>query len=88
MLFFVVFVMINLIPWQATQLFKFSEDVLLPNERFVYGGRVRNDRLAMKSATHELKSVQALIDAGMSELFFPLMAGTLQSVGSVKGLLH
>jgi hypothetical protein len=74
-------------------LFKFAMDVeLAPGGPWIYGGASRNDRLAMKSAGHELKvwgvlsitrallttsqyqSAQALIDARISELHYPLMA--------------
>jgi hypothetical protein len=41
---------------EGTVLFKFAEDVELGNGHWVYGGSARNDRLAMKSAGHELKS--------------------------------
>jgi hypothetical protein len=58
----------------STQIFKFAEDVELPNGRFLYGGKVRNDRLAQKAAGHELKSTQALVDAAVPELFFPMMS--------------
>jgi ankyrin repeat protein len=58
----------------ATQVFKFAEDVQEANGTWIYGGSARDDRLGMKSASHELKSAQALADAAISELFFPLMA--------------
>ena len=58
----------------STQLFKFAEDVELKNGRFLYGGKERNDRLAQKAAGHELKSTQALLDSGVPEIHFPLMA--------------
>jgi hypothetical protein len=60
---------------EGTVLFKFAEDVLLgASASWVYGGLRRDDRLAMKSAGHELKSTQALINAGVSELKYPMMA--------------
>lgn len=58
---------------EATQLFKFAEDVCHAGQ-WLYGGQARNDRLAMKSAGHEIKSAQAIIDAGVAELNVPLMA--------------
>ncbi len=59
---------------QGTLLFKFAEDVQLSSGHWVYGGSARNDRLAAKSAGHELKSTQALIDAGISQIRYPMMA--------------
>ncbi len=57
----------------GNQLFKFAEDVKI-RDRWLYGGKQRNDRAAMKSAGHEIKATQALIDAGLTQLNYPLMA--------------
>jgi hypothetical protein len=59
---------------EGTILFKFAEDVKIKDGSWLYGGQEPNHRLAMKSAGHELKSAQALIDAQVIELGFPLMA--------------
>jgi hypothetical protein len=61
---------------KGNQLFKFAEDVEVPegSGHWVYGGNQRDDRAAMKSAGHEIKATQALIDAGMTQLNYPLMA--------------
>jgi ankyrin repeat protein len=58
---------------EGTRLFKFAFDTKLPNGRWIYGGTHRNDRLAMKSASHELKSAQVVADAVNQDFFFPLM---------------
>jgi hypothetical protein len=62
---------------KGNQLFKFAEDVEVTEGSglWLYGGiKGRNDRAAMKSAGHEIKATQALIDAGMTQLNYPLMA--------------
>lgn len=58
----------------GTLLFKFATDVELSSGSWLYGGSQRNDFLARKSAGHELKSTQALLDAGMTQLNFAMMA--------------
>jgi hypothetical protein len=59
---------------KGNQLFKFAQDVEWSPGHWVYGGDRRDDRAAMKSAGHEIKATQALIDAGMMQLNYPLMA--------------
>jgi hypothetical protein len=58
---------------KGNQLFKFAEDVAVL-DCWLYGGKQRDDRAAMKSAGHEIKSIQALMDAGVTQLNYPLMA--------------
>jgi hypothetical protein len=58
---------------KGNQLFKFAEDVELGGG-WLYGGSWgRDDRTAMKSAGREIQATQALIDAGMTQLNYPLM---------------
>ena len=54
-------------------LFKFALDVELDNGTFMYGGRVRNDSLAIKSGNHELKGLTAYMGSEIPGLSFPLM---------------
>ncbi len=57
---------------EATRLFKFPIDICVGGQ-FVYGGAVPNNQLAAKSASHELKSVQTLMDARIEGLHLPLV---------------
>jgi hypothetical protein len=58
---------------KGNQLFKFASDVKR-GARWVYGGLESNHRVAMKSAGHEIKAIQALINTEITQLNFPLMA--------------
>ncbi len=52
---------------------KFSLDVQLDDGSFMYGGRERNDSLAMKSGNHELKGLTAFMGSEIQGLCWPLM---------------
>jgi hypothetical protein len=54
-------------------LFKFALDVELENGTWMYGGRERNDSLAIKSGNHELKGLIAYMGSEISGLCWPLV---------------
>jgi hypothetical protein len=59
---------------RGTVVFEVVEDLQLSSGEWMYGGHIRNDRLAMKRAGHELKAARALSETGPSLLNCPMMA--------------
>jgi hypothetical protein len=59
---------------EGTVLFELLEDVQCSSGGWLYGGHVRNDRLAMKRAGHELKGIRMLCETGASLLNYPMLA--------------